>query len=140
MPLVVVNTPRKSPFQVYLLALITLSGIPIAIGLSDNAITREMGEPYSTIWGFFLFIGGLLGIVGLYWPKDLFTGILIERSSLVALGGSSLIWAVLVVWRVQLNGLFSASLTFGLFLACLAQFRYLNRQVNKVMKAVKDDE
>jgi hypothetical protein len=138
MPMVVIF-PRqnRSPFQLYLLGLITLAGLMIVFGLSDNPIYESMG-PYSTYWGIALFIGGSLSLLGIYWPKNPFTGMLIERSGLVALGGASLIWSILVLWRVQLDGIMSGSLTFALFLACLAQWRWVNRNVDKVMKAAHE--
>ena len=136
----VVILPRtnRSPFQLYLLALITLSGIAILTGLSNSPITQAMGSPEKYIWGSFLFVGGFFCLLGIYWPKDPITGMLIERTGLVALGGACLIWSVLVLWRVQWTGLFSATLTFALFLACLAQWRWINKDVNKVMRAIDD--
>lgn len=135
MPMVVVfERTNRSPFQLYLLGLITISGLAILAGLSNNPINEAMG-PYSIAWGIFLAGGGFLSLLGIYWPKNPFTGMLIERSGLVALGGASLIWSILVVWRVQMTGLFTAVLTFALFLACLAQWRWINKNVNRVMKA-----
>lgn len=128
----------RSPFQLYLLALITIAGIPLMLGVSDNAIAKAMGQPYANLWGGCLFLGGFSCVLGVYWPKDPITGMLIERTGLVGLGGASLIWSILVVWRIQLNGLFSATLTFALFLSCLAQWRWVNKNINKVMKAIHD--
>jgi hypothetical protein len=130
----------RSPFQIYLIALVLLAGVGILTGLSNNPITESMGKPYSTMWGVFLSIGGFLILLGIYWPKDKITGMLIERSGLVALGGACLIWSILVLWRVQLNGLFSATLTFGLFLACLAQWFWINGDVNRVLKVIDDNK
>jgi hypothetical protein len=121
-----------------LLGLITVSGIPLALGISQSAITRAMGTPYTNFWGIFLFLGGLLSLIGIYWPKDPITGMIIERAGVVALGGASFIWSFLVIWRVQLNGLFSATLTFALALACWAQWRWINKNVNSVIKAIND--
>jgi hypothetical protein len=98
-----------------------------------------MDEPYATIWGTFLTLGGFLILLGIYWPKDKITAMLIERSGLVALGGASFIWSVLVVWRVHMAGLFSALLTFGLFLACVAQWRWIDTNVSRVIKAIDDN-
>lgn len=139
MPMVVIF-PRtnRSPFQLYLLGLITVSGLAIATGISDNPIIRAMGSPYDILWGASLFVGGFLSLLGIYWPREVFTGMLIERSGLVALGGASLIWSVLVVYRVQTDGLFSALLTFALFLACLAQWKWIDKNVNKVIKAINE--
>lgn len=139
MPVVVIF-PRtnRSPFQLYLLGLITVSGLALVSGISTNPVTKAMGNPYNVIWGTFLFVGGFLCLLGIYWPKNPLTGMLIERSGLVALGGASLIWSILVMWRVQLTGLFSALLTFALFLACVAQWLWINKNVGKVIKAIDD--
>lgn len=140
MPMVVI-LPRsgRSPFQIYLIALVMLAGIGIVFGASTNTITRAMGEPYATIWGAFLVIGGFLILLGIYWPKRTLTGLLIERSGLVALGGASLIWSILVIRKVQLDGLFSAMLTLGLFIACVAQWRWINRNINTAIRAINDN-
>lgn len=139
MPMVML-LPRtgRSPFQLYLISLILLAGLGILTGVSNSTITEAMGKPYSIIWGIFLTIGGFFILLGIYWPRNTVTGMLIERSGLVALGGACLIWSVLVIWRVQLNGLFSAMLTFGLFLACLAQWRWIDQNVKEVMKVINE--
>lgn len=116
-----------------------LSIIGMATSISRNMITQAMGEPYATIWGWCLVLGGSSILLGVYWPKDQITGLIIERSGLVLLGGACLIWSVMVVWKTHTNGLFSAVLTFGLFLACLAQWRWINKGVNRVIKAIDDN-
>lgn len=129
----------RSPFQLYLVGLVLLGGFGIATSISRNMITQAMGEPYDTIWGWCLVLGGSSILLGVYWPKDQITGLIIERSGLVLLGGACLIWSVMVVWKTHTNGLFSAVLTFGLFLACLAQWRWINKGVNRVIKAIDDN-
>ena len=141
MTVVIITPQNRSPWQLYLLALITISGIAFLTDLSKNPITDAMGQPYTHIWGFFLAIGGFLCLLGIHWPKkskNPVTGMLIERTGLVALGGASLIWSVLVIWRVHMSGLFSATLTFGLFLASIAQWFWINSNVNRVIKAIND--
>lgn len=135
---VIIPQTGRSPWQLYLLSLITISGVALMLGISENPVTEAMGNPYTNFWGFFLSIGGFLSLLGIYWPKDPVTGMLVERTGLVALGGASLIWSVLVVWKVHLNGLFSATLTFGLFLASCAQWYWINKNVNKVIKTIDD--
>lgn len=141
MPMVVI-LPRtgRSPFQLYLIGLISLSGIAIATGQSTNPLVVEMGQPYSTCWGSALSIGGISVLLGIYWPWEQFTGLLIERSGLVALGGACLIWTILAVRRVHMDapGTLSVIFTFGLFLACWAQWHWINKNVNRVIKAVND--
>lgn len=141
MTVVIITPQNRSPWQLYLLLLITVSGIAMMLGLSTNKITEAMGEPYTHIWGFFLAIGGFLCLLGIYWPKSSknpITGLLVERTGLVALGGASLIWSVLVIWRVHMSGLFSATLTFGLAIASLAQWFWINSNVTTIIKAVNE--
>ena len=139
MPMVVI-LPRtgRSPFQLYLVSLVLLAGIGITTNVNRNTITESMGEPYSTFWGLFLTIGGALVLIGIYWPTTSNTGLVIERSGLVALGGASLIWSILVIYKTHTVGLFSALLTFGLFLACAAQWFWIEKNVNRVVKAIND--
>lgn len=140
MPTIVIEKNRggRLPFQIYLLVLVTLAGIPMIFGVSTSAIIEQMGKPESNIWGAFLFIGGASNLIGLYWPKNTITGMFIERSGLIALGGAALIWSVLVVWRLHLAGAFSATLTFGLFLACLAQYKFVNKQIKSIIRVTDD--
>lgn len=141
MTVVIITPQNRSPWQLYLLILITISGLAFLFDLSQNPITEAMGQPYTHIWGFFLSVGGFLSLLGIHWPiksKTPVTGMLIERTGLVALGGASLIWSVLVIWRVHMSGVFSATLTFGLFLASLAQWFWLNKNINRVIKAIDD--
>lgn len=137
MPMVVL-LPRtgRSPFQIYLISLVLIGGIGIITNTSQNTVTQAMGEPYATIWGIFLTLGGLLILLGVYWPREAITGLIIERSGLVLLGGACFIWSILLIWRIHTNGLFSALLTFGLSLACLAQWRWINKSINEVIKAI----
>lgn len=138
MTVVIITPQNRSPWQLYLLFLISISGSALMLGISQNSVTDSMGHPYTNIWGFFLTIGGLLSLLGIYWPKDPVTGMLVERTGLVALGGASFIWSVLVIWRLHLNGLLSATLTFGLFLASCAQWYWINKNVNRVIKAIDE--
>lgn len=135
---IVIPKTARSPFQIYLLGLIALSGVAIISGISHNMILEAMGKPYSSVWGFFLTVGSIFIFLGIYWPKDPVTGLIIERSGLVALGGSSLIWSVMVIWKTNTSGLFSSVLTFGLFLACFFQWKWVNHHVNRVIKVLND--
>lgn len=122
----------RIPFQIFILVLLTVAGFPLIFGASSSDIVKAVGEPYSNIWGFLLFIGGFSNLLGIYWPKSIVTGMLIEKTGLVALGGASLVWSGLVLWRVHWGGLFTASLTFGLFVTCVVQFVFLSKQLKKI--------
>lgn len=136
--IIIIPKTTRSPYQLYLVSLVILGGIGQVSGISANMVTRAMGHTLVVIWGCFLIVGGILILIGIFWPKEKFTALLIERSGLVALGGACLVWSILVVWRTHTVGLFGAILTFGLFLASLAQWRWVNSDVNSVIKAIDE--
>lgn len=133
---------KRSPFQIFILILTMASGVPIIFGLSDNMIIKIMEEqsffglPVSFFWGSFLSFGGLLTLIGSFWPK-ISTGMLIERSGLIVLAGASLLWASLVLWRVGWDGVYSGFLTIGFAFACAAQIRYIEKSIHNILKSLE---
>ena len=140
MPVIVV-TPLKwsrSPLQTFLLLLSAVAGLSILLNLSRNGITRQMGEPYASLWGAALFLGATIAIIGTYW-KNRITGMLIERAGIFLLGGAALIWALLVLFYVGWDTAASSSAITGLFsVMCFRQVRYINYHISLIIQALQD--
>jgi len=138
MPVIIVSPVRwsRSPLQTFLLALCLVSGILIATGVSRNPVTKEMGEPWATIWGFSLCVGAAVALIGAFW-KNRITGMLIERSGILLLGLASLLWPILVTSNVGLDGLYSSTITLIFSIACFFQVRYINKHINLILEAIK---
>lgn len=139
MPTIIVTPVRwsRSPIQTFFLGLIAVTGILIAANVSRNAITQEMGEPWASIWGIFLFTGSTVSLLGAYW-KDRVTGMLIERSGIFLLGLASLTWPFGILLRVGIDGLFSAVITLAFSISCFVQVAYINKHMNLILDALKD--
>lgn len=131
---------RRSPNHSFLIGLVGLTGLLISLGVSDNRVIIAMGEPYATIWGIFLTLGAIITLVGTYWRGEVITGFLVERSGLILLSSGCFLWAILILFRIHLDGLFSAVLTFGFASTCYMQMRWINKNLDKVLKAISNEE
>lgn len=137
MPTVIITPIRwsRSPIQSFFLFLLMVSGILIALNLSRNAITRDMGEPWASIWGGILAVGSAVALVGAYWPLKT-TGMLIERSGVLLLGGGSLYWAFMIFKRNEFDSLFTELIVILFAIACFVQVRYINKHMNLILEAI----
>lgn len=139
MPVIIVAPVRwsRSPLQIFLLSLVLVTGLLIAFGISRNAVTKDMGEPWATAWGIFLSIGAVVSLIGAFW-KNKITGMLIERSGILLLGLTSVIWPVATVAVTGLNGLYSSTITMIFAGSCFFQVKYINEHINLILQAIND--
>lgn len=140
MPLIIVDPTmwRRSPFQLFLLLLTLVAGIPIMLGVADNQVTEAMGSPYAFLWGLFLTIGSVFSLIGSLWPAAPETGMLIERTGLVALAGASFVWVVLVFSRIGWPAAYSGLLTLGFGIACAAQIFWIEKNINRIIQILEE--
>jgi hypothetical protein len=131
---------RRSPNHSFLIGLVGLTGLLISLGVSDNRVIIAMGEPYATIWGICLTLGAIITLTGTYWRGTVLSGFLVERSGLILLSSGCFLWAILILSRLHLDGLFSAVLTFGFGSTCYLQMRWINKNLDRVMKAISNEE
>lgn len=137
MPVIIVAPLKwtRSPLQIFLLILCVFSGLLIMTNHSESQVIHSMGEPWSTLWGAFLLLGSLIALLGIYW-KNQITGMLIERSGIVLLGGASLIWPILVLSKIGWAGIIAAIFTLGFSAACVWQVAYINHHMNLILHAI----
>jgi len=140
-PVIVVAPLRwsRSPLQSFFLLLLAVTGLLITLNISRNAVTVEMGEPWASFWGTSIFLGSSVAVIGSYW-KDKISGMLIERSGILLLGGASVIWPAALVLSVgwEKSG-FSAVITFIFAMFCFLQVRYINKHIQLILEAIKKE-
>lgn len=129
----------RHPFETYLLTLAAVSGIPLLFGqVNSGSIEAALPPVMVAFWGSMLVLGSSLALVGLYWRGRPATGLLMERSGLVGVGGSSLIYAVVLIPN-GFQGLFSACVTAGFGLACFTQARRIGRRIDTAIHQADRD-
>lgn len=125
----------RHPFEVYLLALAAVSGVPLLFGQSNSdAVHAALPPLVVNVWGAMLVFGSCLALLGLFWRGHSGTGLLMERSGLVGVGGAAMVYAAIVVGTVGTGGLFSSCITAGFGAACFAQAHRISERIHLVIR------
>lgn len=120
----------RHPFEVYLLVLAACSGVPLLFGEPNSGSINEAMPPLVVnMWGAMLVFGSVLALLGLYWRGRKVTGLLMERTGLVGVGGAALIFAVVAFSTVGVTATFSACITGGFGAACFTQAHRIGQRV-----------
>lgn len=131
----------RHPFETYLLCLAAVSGVPLLFGKANSgSMAAAMPEPAVLAWGAMLVLGSLLALVGLYWHGKSATGLLLERTGLVGVGGAAIIFSAVALLSVGLDATFSACITAGFGLACFAQARRISHRIRLVLNRIDQIE
>ncbi len=129
----------RHPFETYLLVLATVSGVPLLFGQSNSdGIEQALPTLLVHAWGGMLAVGSLLALIGLYWRGHSATGLLLERTGLIGVGGAAIIYTTAILLHVGLGGLFSGCIIGGFGLACFAQARRISQRIRAVLAQIEE--
>jgi hypothetical protein len=95
-----------------------------------NSVDHVMPPIIQYIWYGLLFCGGVVGVVGMFWRPHI-VGLLIERSSLIAISAACLMYAVSLFAFSGLGALGSGAFLGALGLACVARYLYIPTEVRQ---------
>lgn len=126
----------RHPLAVYLLVLATFSGLSQAVGVIVAA-TPDIALPPAVnfAWAVMLFLGGLSSLAGMFWQGSVPTGLTLKRAGMAMLGGSGLIYAIVLVWTFGQGGLLSGGIILGFSLACWMHYRTVVRRIRAIITA-----
>lgn len=72
-------TPGRHPFEVSALAACAFAGgVMAAGGIRPRSIVTGLPEPLLTVWLALIAVGGVIGLLGVYWRGSVDDGLLIE--------------------------------------------------------------
>lgn len=129
----------RHPFQIYILALCLLTGIPTMLGIAPKpgAIESLVPPLIAVVWSYTLVIGAAMGLGGSFW-RNRGTGLILEQLGLSFAGYSCLFYAViLVVYAWAQGGLVAASVITGFGLSCLIRSHQIQQYLNRVNGVAK---
>lgn len=122
----VIYSSTRHPFEVFLLALSVLSGLPVLIaGTAPDSITDALNDWAARAWGGGLAIGGAIALLGIYLTrprphatKISVTGLVVEQVGLVVVGGACLVYAAAVLLYFGLQGVGPAGIVLAYGVSC----------------------
>lgn len=123
----------RSPFQIFVMLLCILTGVKSAIGQNTSPSLETVPDFYNQFWGSMLLLGAVMALIGSFWRGSLSTGMLIERSGLYAIGGSAVVFGIIVAAYAGWVGIVTATTTAGFGAFCFSQVKYINKVINLYM-------
>lgn len=127
----------RHPFEIYLLVLAAVSALPRLLGRSNSTAIEQGLEPWVVLgWNAMLLTGSLIALAGLYWPGRSATGLILERSGLVGVGGAALVYSTVVFISIGVSGAFSGCIIAAFGLACFNQAHRINHRINQALRRV----
>jgi hypothetical protein len=125
-----------NPFEAYLLAVCALQGWSVLAGTATpTSLSHALTPTLRLVWATLLLIGGILSVVGLYWPRNPITGVEIKRVGLVAAGTASLTYGLALVF-IGPAGYVAASLSLSFALACVTRVVQVTRRIRGTRRRI----
>ena len=108
----------RNEFQVFSIAICIFIGATQVIFDQTPESLKELPPAYQVLWSWFLLLGGLLAMAGIF-IRDEATGLFVELSGLLLLAFSTLAFGLAVLTTSeQLSSLVSTPLTLSFSAAC----------------------
>lgn len=88
----------RHPFQIYMLGLCVVSGLPYLAGYATaEAVEKQLPVWLALSWGILLLVGASLALLGSYWPRSIADALTMERVGLALTGGAALVYTLCVL-------------------------------------------
>ena len=133
--------PSRHPFQLFILTLCLITGVPVLVGNAPAPGSLEDAMPDFVFlgWNIALVAGSAVALVGSMVQKNRVTGILLEQWGLVAVGMAAIVYGILIPFVAHWGGAISASIIFGFGVACLWRWWQLQKYILDVQKLVEEN-
>jgi hypothetical protein len=88
----------RHPFQVYMLGLCVVSGLPYLFGqASAEAVENQLPYWLAFGWGMMLVLGASTALIGSFWKRSIADALTMERVGLSLTGGSAVVYGLCVL-------------------------------------------
>ena len=127
----------RNPFQVFLLCLCIFSAwsiladdVPSTVG----TIEYYLNTWQEVIWSTLLIGGSGFALLGMFWPYNRGTGLILKRFGFNVLCVPIFMYGLLLVFKFGFGGLTMATILWGFAIASGTQARRVNKRIKEVLK------
>lgn len=130
-------TTGRHPFEVAVLGAATLCGISlIASGVAPRSVAASMPNLVQTLWQFGLIAGGVIGLVGTFWPGSKLAARLgTEAVGIACLGTATTMYTIALFTVSGMQALAAGSFVGAVAAASWARVIQIGRDLNRVATA-----
>lgn len=131
----ITHASTRHPFEVFLLVLSIVSGLPVMLGNVTPGSVAEALSPWAQkAWGAGLTVGAVVCLLGVLMTRPnpravtvSVTGMVIEQVGLVMVGGACLVYAAALVGYVGRGAGVSAAIVLAYGASCLWRWHQIQR-------------
>lgn len=131
---VIVVTGKRRPHEVLLFAYSIGAGI--ALPLRDSLPPSMQG--WNIPWAVALVLSGVIGLVGCYWRRSLWTGLSLERAGLLFNAACTFCYAVSVFTSYGRSGAFSAGFVTAWAVANVVRSLQIGNDLRSLGRGIRD--
>lgn len=125
----------RNPFAVFLLCLALASGTITLLGTpASTSMEAALPELAVRTWGGTLAFGSWITLVGMYWQRDISTGLLMKRIGMLSLMIGASFYTITLLASEGIRVLFPASTVFCFGVAAFVQYRNINRRIRFIIE------
>lgn len=125
----------RHPFQVFMLTLSFISGLPILFGeFTAGSVESTLPPIIAYGWGASLVLGSIVALIGSYLSQAHYaTAVILERMGLTITGLSAVVYAVIIALQLEPGGLLAAGIVLAYGSACLSRARDISRIIHRAI-------
>lgn len=136
-----ITATRRQPHQIFLCFWCVLAGILFLAGIAPapGSIIRLL--PTWVVWGWYLLLtaGGLIGVVGAFWPRRrIYTGLQLERASMIFLAGGTCMYMIAMIAAAGVRATGAAGFLAAWAAACVWRALQIHSDLIRIDKIVND--
>ena len=125
----------RHPFQIYMLALAFVSGLPLLFGQTvAESVEKQVPVWMAFVWGAFLVFRSAIALVGSTWRGNYANDLPVERVGLDLVGAAAMIYGVAIFTYRGSEALLSAAIIFGFGVSCIRRAR----DIHRIFRRAKD--
>lgn len=125
----------QQPFEVFLLFLSVLTGAAFLSGVRPpTSLEHSLDHWVVQMWFSVLVLSGVIGLCGCFWPGNIVTGLLLERSAMLLAVAAGLIYAMGLLASAGWGAVGTAASVIAYILACLVRIGGITATLNRLYR------
>lgn len=137
MPLTEATREGREGFEIWVLGLCVLAGVPLLFGgAKPGTIASLLPEEWQLVWSIFLVGGALLALIGIFLPQRA-TGLILEQIGMVPTAIAAFVYAFVVLYTVHWTGVIPAAVVTGFGIACARRWFRIQGVITKAEMLAK---
>lgn len=129
----------KHPFEVMILTAATIAGIVLlTMQLSPRSVASALHPMVQTLWQYELLIGGVTGLVGVFWPGSLYASLKVEAIGLFILATATTMYTIALAAVSGSQGITAGSFVGAIAIASWARVAQIFRDLRRATRAARN--